>query len=66
MFVSRTTIHKDLVSLAPSFESYKIRLNRKNNNGVSVKGSEKNHRKMLVDLMIIIREMKLNTAIITS
>lgn len=66
LFVSRTTIHKDLVSLAPSFESYKIRLNRKNNNGVSVKGSEKNHRKMLVDLMIIIREMKLNTAIITS
>lgn len=51
LFVSRTTIHKDLVSLAPSFESYKIRLNRKNNNGVSVEGSEKNHRKMLVDLM---------------
>lgn len=51
LYVSRTTIHKDLVALSPTFEAYKIKLNRKNNNGVSVEGSEKNYRKMLVDLM---------------
>lgn len=52
LYVSRATIHKDILSLMPVFESYKIKVNRKNNNGLFIEGSEKNIRKILFDLML--------------
>lgn len=51
LFVSRATIHKDILSLIPLFDQYKIKLNRKNNNGISIEGSERYFRDMLFDLM---------------
>lgn len=51
LFVSRATIHKDILALIPFFDQYKIKLNRKNNNGISIEGKEKYYRDMLFDLM---------------
>lgn len=51
LFVSRATIHKDILSLIPLFETYKIKLNRKNNNGISIEGSEKNLRSFLIEML---------------
>ena len=51
LYVSRATIHKDLLALAPMLETYKITLHRKNNNGLSVEGKERNYRAMLLELM---------------
>lgn len=51
LFISRATIHNDLQSLEPVFASYKIKMIRKNNNGIRIQGSEKNCRKLLMDLL---------------
>ena len=53
LFVSRATVHKDIHSLTAIFESYKIDLLRKNNNGITISGSEKNFRNCLIELMKI-------------
>ncbi|HJB23933.1 MAG TPA: HTH domain-containing protein, partial [Candidatus Jeotgalibaca pullicola] len=53
LFVSRATVHKDIHSLTAIFESYKIELLRKNNNGITISGSEKNFRNCLIELMKI-------------
>lgn len=52
LYVSRATIHKDILSLTPLFESSKIKINRKNNNGLFIEGSEKNIRNLLFEFMI--------------
>ncbi len=51
LFVSRATIHKDILSITPLLEQYKITLLRKNNNGLNIQGSEKNLRKLLIDML---------------
>ncbi len=51
LYVSRATIHKDILGLIPIFKEHKIIVNRKNNNGVSVSGSEKNFRSLLSDFL---------------
>lgn len=51
LYVSRATIHKDLKTLSLAFEPFKIQLYRKNNNGVSIEGHEKNIRNFLIELM---------------
>lgn len=51
LYVSRATIHKDILALVNIFELYKITLHRKNNNGVSIEGSEKNKRQLLIEFM---------------
>lgn len=51
LYVSRATIHKDILALVPTFTSYKIKLHRKNNTGVSIEGSEKNKRQLLIDFL---------------
>lgn len=52
LFVSRATIHKDIIALTPLLEKNKITLTRKNNNGISVQAKERNKRNLLLELMI--------------
>lgn len=52
LYVSRATIHKDILSLAPYCDNHKLRLHRKNNNGISITGKERNKRNFLMDLML--------------
>lgn len=52
LFVSRATIHKDILSLTKDLETFKIALHRKNNNGISMEGKEKNIRNFLLELML--------------
>lgn len=52
LYVSRATIHKDLLSLSKSMELFGIQLHRKNNNGISIEGKEKNIRNFLLKLML--------------
>lgn len=52
LFVSRATIHKDILSLTRDLETFKITLHRKNNNGISMEGKEKNIRNFLLELML--------------
>ncbi len=52
LYVSRATIHKDLLSLSPILDKHKIKLNRKNNNGISITGKERNLRNLLIELML--------------
>ncbi|MDZ5000472.1 HTH domain-containing protein, partial [Clostridium perfringens] len=52
LYVSRATIHKDLLSLSPILDNHKIKLNRKNNNGISITGKERNLRNLLIELML--------------
>lgn len=52
LFVSRATIHKDILALSKSLDEYKIKLNRKNNNGISIEGKERNLRNFLLELMM--------------
>lgn len=52
LYVSRATIHKDILSLTPLLENHKLQLLRKNNNGVSILGKERNKRNFLFDLML--------------
>lgn len=52
LYVSRATIHKDILALHEDLKTYKIRLNRKNNNGISLEGKERSFRNLLLDLML--------------
>ena len=52
LYVSRATIHKDILSLCPMLDNHKINLSRKNNNGISIIGKERNLRNLLVELML--------------
>ena len=52
LYVSRATIHKDLLALSNDMNIYDITLHRKNNNGISIEGKEKNIRNFLLDLML--------------
>lgn len=52
LHVSRATVHKDLLLLTDILNTYKLTLHRKNNNGISMEGKEKNIRNFLLDLML--------------
>ena len=52
LFVSRATIHKDILSLMQNMERFHITLKRKNNNGISMVGKEKDVRNFLLELML--------------
>ena len=52
LYVSRATIHKDILSLSEELENFKITLHRKNNNGISIEGKEKNIRNFLLEMML--------------
>ncbi len=52
LYVSRATIHKDLLALCEDMRIYQIELHRKNNNGISIAGKEKNIRNFLLELML--------------
>lgn len=52
LFVSRATIHKDILALSPLLTKHKIDLTRKNNNGISVFGKERNKRSLLLETMM--------------
>lgn len=52
LYVSRATIHKDILALTKTLDMYKIQLHRKNNNGISIEGKEKNIRNFILELML--------------
>lgn len=52
LYVSRATIHKDILSLINEIEQFHVEINRKNNNGISLQGKEKNVRNALLHLML--------------
>lgn len=52
LYVSRATIHKDILALSKDLELFKLKLLRKNNNGISMQGKEKNIRNFLLELML--------------
>lgn len=52
LYVSRATIHKDILALSKDLEIFKIQLHRKNNNGISIEGKERSMRNLLLDLML--------------
>ncbi|MEG1475190.1 MAG: transcription antiterminator [Longicatena sp.] len=52
LYVSRATIHKDILALTNDLEIYKIVLRRKNNNGISIEGKERSMRNLLLELML--------------
>lgn len=52
LFVSRSTIYKDLDEIEEWLNKYKLNLERKQNYGISVKGDEKNWRKAVADLLV--------------
>lgn len=52
LYVSRATIHKDILALTKNLEEFKIKLHRKNNNGISIEGKERNLRNFLLELMM--------------
>ena len=51
LYVSRATIHKDLIALQPLLEQYHITLIRKSNHGVRLEGKEHNLRALMFALM---------------
>lgn len=52
LFVSRATIHKDILNLMEEMKRFNLQLYRKNNNGISMQGKEKNIRNFLLYLML--------------
>lgn len=52
LYVSRATIHKDILALNDLLTTYKITLRRKNNNGLSMEGKERHIRSFLLELML--------------
>lgn len=51
LYVSRATIHKDVTSLTPLLDEYRLTLIRKNNNGVQLTGKERSLRDLMHRLM---------------
>lgn len=51
LYVSRATIHKDITSLTPLLNEYRLTLIRKNNNGVQLTGKERSLRDLMHRLM---------------
>jgi transcriptional antiterminator len=52
LFVSRSTIYKDLDQIEKWLKKYNLSLERKQNYGIYVKGAEKNWRKAVADLLV--------------
>ncbi|MEG0469805.1 MAG: transcription antiterminator [Longicatena sp.] len=52
LFVSRATIHKDILSLDDLLTTYTLQLHRKNNNGLILEGKERHIRSFLLELML--------------
>ena len=52
LYVSRATIHKDLLALSEMLPPYRLGLIRKNNNGISIEGKERHLRDFMFDLML--------------
>lgn len=52
LYVSRATIHKDIIALTTNLDTFKISIIRKNNNGITMVGKEKNIRNFLLELML--------------
>lgn len=51
LYVSRATIHKDLLALSELLPPYRLQLIRKNNNGISIEGKERHLRDFMFELM---------------
>lgn len=52
LYVSRATIHKDILSLSEQLTAYKVKLHRKNNNGLRMEGNERSFRNLMLELML--------------
>ena len=52
LYVSRATIHKDIIEVSDLFDKEKIKLHRKNNHGLQIEGKERNKRNLLIELMV--------------
>lgn len=52
LFVSRSTIYKDLEEIESWLNEYDLSLERRQNYGIFVKGNEKNWRKAVADLLV--------------
>ena len=52
LFVSRSTIYKDLEEIEDWLSKYDLQLERRQNYGIYVKGDEKNWRKAVADLLV--------------
>jgi transcriptional antiterminator len=52
LFVSRSTIYKDLDEIEKWLKKYNLNLERRQNYGIYVKGAEKNWRKAVADLLV--------------
>ncbi|SDH85967.1 BglG family transcription antiterminator [Halanaerobium congolense] len=52
LFVSRSTIYKDLDQIEKWLKKYNLSLERKQNYGIYVKGAEKDWRKAVADLLV--------------
>jgi len=52
LFVSRSTIYKDLEEIEDWLSKYDLQLERRQNYGIYVKGAEKNWRKAVADLLV--------------
>ncbi|MFV0380795.1 MAG: BglG family transcription antiterminator [Breznakia sp.] len=52
LYVSRATIHKDIIEVSKMFKKEKISLARKNNNGIHISGKERNIRNVLYEMML--------------
>ncbi|MDF9825485.1 transcriptional antiterminator [Breznakia sp. PF5-3] len=52
LYVSRATIHKDINEVSKLLNAEKIKLFRKNNNGLHIEGKERNKRNLLLELMV--------------
>lgn len=50
LFVSRATIHKDLVAIESYLDQFKLKLERSNTLGLSISGKERNIRTMMFDI----------------
>ncbi|CCU80987.1 hypothetical protein HSACCH_02486 [Halanaerobium saccharolyticum subsp. saccharolyticum DSM 6643] len=52
LFVSRSTIYKDLEQIEKWIKKYNLSLERRQNYGIYIKGAEKNWRKAVADLLV--------------
>lgn len=52
LYVSRATIHKDILAVSDQLATYKINMHRKNNNGISIEGNERSFRNLMLELML--------------
>ncbi len=55
LYVSRITIYKDLEEVEKWLNKYNLKLNRKQKSGIEVSGDEKEWRRALADLLVILK-----------